>query len=64
MTQSNLPQGLMSIEERECTCHSDDRPPACMHRYAASDCQRAYRELCVRTEQIMKEWQVGRLGKL
>ena len=24
---------------RPCTCHPDDRPPVCHHRYATSECQ-------------------------
>ena len=31
------------MTERDCTCHPDDRPPTCQHRYAASECQEAYR---------------------
>jgi hypothetical protein len=27
---------------RACTCHPDDRPPICQHRYAASECKAAY----------------------
>jgi hypothetical protein len=27
---------------RSCTCHRDDRPAVCQHRYAATECQAAY----------------------
>ncbi len=26
-------------ERRQCTCHPDDRPITCQHKYAARDCQ-------------------------
>lgn len=31
------------MDERVCTCHPDDRPPVCQHRYGARECQDAYR---------------------
>jgi hypothetical protein len=30
------------VAQRECTCHPDDAPPVCQHRYAASLCQASY----------------------
>ena len=29
-------------EPRSCTCHPDERPPVCQHRYAFSECKAAY----------------------
>lgn len=33
----------VETQSRPCTCHPDDRPPVCMHRYAANECIETYR---------------------
>jgi len=34
---------VVPSNQRVCTCHPTDRPPICQHRYAATECQDAYR---------------------
>src|ERR1700722_5355364 len=50
-----------SKDQRPCTCHPDDRPPVCQHRYGARECQDAYRaSLEMRTSkdvvQQLRDW--------
>lgn len=31
-----------AIREKPCTCHPDDRPDVCQHKYALADCQKSW----------------------